>query len=87
MGATTNIGFLGEIYKRRKSIMLGMNGVAVARHGPILKDNEATGSGKIFKYLQGLPDTIHNLKKNAEVNKNPQTPYFTVFIFNLREFI
>ena len=46
------------ISKFCKFMILGVNGVAVARHGPILKDNEATGSGKVFKYLPGLRDTI-----------------------------
>ena len=31
-----------------------MNMVAMARHGLILNDNEATGSGKVSKYLPGL---------------------------------
>ncbi len=46
-----------------------MNGVAVARRGPILNDNEAMGSGKVFKYLPGLWDTIRNSKNVAEVQK------------------
>ena len=37
-----------------------MNGVAVAHHWPISKDNEAMGSGKGFKNLRAYSDTIKN---------------------------
>ena len=37
-------------------MILGLNEVAVARHGLISKDNEATGLSKVFKYLPGLRD-------------------------------
>ena len=47
-----------------------MNGVTVARHGPILKDNEAMGSGKVFKYLRGLQDTIRKFNYLASENPN-----------------
>ena len=40
-------------------VILGTNLVAMARHGLILKDNEATGSGKVLKYLLDLPDTVN----------------------------
>ena len=36
----------------------GLNGIAVARFGLILKHNEATGSRKLSRYLRGLRDTI-----------------------------
>ena len=39
-------------------IILGMNGVAMARHGLILWQNEATGSRKVFRYLPGLRDAV-----------------------------
>ena len=35
-----------------------MNGVATARHGPILRQNGAAGSRKVFKCLPGLRDTV-----------------------------
>ncbi len=41
--------------------VLGAKWVAVARHGLILWENEATGSRKVFKYLPGLCDTILRL--------------------------
>ena len=49
-------------YKRNikppKYIVRGLNGVAVAQNGLILGEDEATGSGKVSGYLQGLRDTI-----------------------------
>ena len=57
-----------------------MNEVAVARHGPILKDNEATGLRKVFKYLPGLRDVITKSKMGAK-STNPKTPCFTVFLY------
>ena len=56
-------------------IISGMNRVPMARHGLILRENEATGSRKVFKYLPGLRDTI-KLKKYCQSPKNPKTPYF-----------
>ena len=44
-------------------MILGMNGIAVARNGPRLWENDATGSGKVFKYLPGLWEAIKNSKK------------------------
>ena len=45
-----------DLQVRTKFAISGTNVVAMARHGPILKDNEATGSGKVFKYLPDLQD-------------------------------
>ena len=39
---------------------LGVNGTAVAPHGLILSENEATASRKVLKCLLGLQDTISN---------------------------
>ena len=39
-------------------IVLGMNWVAMGRHGLILKDNEATGLRKVSGCLPDLWDTI-----------------------------
>ena len=66
--------------EHRKLVVSGTNVVAMARHGPILKDNEATGSGKVFRYLPGLRDTIKNRKWPAK-SQNPKTLYFTVFSY------
>ena len=44
----------------------GTNVVAMAPHGPILNDNEAMGSGKVFKYLRSLQDTIKTSKMAAK---------------------
>ena len=46
-----------------------MNGVAMARHGLILWQNEATGSRKVSRYLPGLWDAILNSKMTAKVEK------------------
>ena len=57
--------------EHRKFVILEMNEVPMARHGLILKDNEAMGSGKVFKYLPGLRDVIFVSKIIAKVkNKN-----------------
>ena len=70
-----------------KFTIRGMKGVAMARHGPILKDNEATGSGKVFKYLPGLRDTIKKSKMAAKVQKyrNPGNyrNYIYIYIYKL----
>ena len=39
-------------------MILGMNGIAVARNGLILWENDAVGSRKVFKYLRGLWEAI-----------------------------
>ena len=56
-----------------------MNVVAMARHGPILKDNEATGSGKVFKYLPGLRDTTKKSKMAAKAQKSKNTVFYRIF--------
>ena len=55
-----------------ESIVLGMNGVAMARNGPILWENDATGSRKVFKYLPDLWEAIKNskIKENVQKRKN-----------------
>ena len=63
-------------------VILGMNEVAVARHGPILKDNEATGSGKVFKYLPGLRDAQTNSKNAAKVKKNKNPGFYRIFLYS-----
>ena len=57
-GAGRALGVCLGCRGHRELVILGMNGIAVARHGPILKDNEAMGSGKVFRYLRGFRDTI-----------------------------
>ena len=47
----------------QKDIILGLNGVAMARHGLILWENGATGSRKLSKCLWGLKHIIKNIKK------------------------
>ena len=47
-----------EVQVRKNEVILGMNGVAMDRHGLILWENEATGSRKVFRYLPGLREAI-----------------------------
>ena len=51
-----------EVQVRKKSlkfeVILGVNGVAMDRHGLILWENEATGSRKVFRYLLDLREAI-----------------------------
>ena len=50
-------------------MILGLNGVAVARHGPILADSEATGSRKLSRYLPDLREAIFD-QKNQKITEN-----------------
>ncbi len=47
-----------------------MNGVAMARHGLILWENDVTSSRKVFKYLWGLRDAV---KTSKIVKKDPKS--------------
>ena len=66
-----------------KSVIWGVNGVAVARHGPILKDNEATGSRNVFKYIPGLRDTTTKSKMAAKVQQSKNTVFYYIFLYRL----
>ena len=66
----------------RKLIVLGMNEVAVGRHGLILRENEATGARKVFRYLRGLRDTIKKSKKVVRIQKTKKSqilPYILIY--------
>ena len=43
---------------RKSEVFSDMNGVAMARHGLILWENEATSSEKVSRYLLDLRDAI-----------------------------
>ena len=43
-----------------------MNGVAVARTGLILWENDATDSRKVFRWLRGFWEAIKNKKLNKD---------------------
>ncbi len=47
----------------------------MARHGPILRENEATASAKLFKQLPGPPGPVFEPKTTAKVKhlKNLKT--------------
>ena len=51
----------------------------MARHGPILKDNEATGLRKVFKYLPGLRDAKKKSKMAAKVQKSKNPVFYRIF--------
>ena len=50
---------------------MGVNGVPVAPHGLIFGQNEATPSGKLFKYLPGPPGPVFGPKiaKRTKIQK------------------
>ena len=48
-------------------MILDANGGGVARNGPILWENDATGSRKVSRWLRGLRDTIKTSKMTAKV--------------------
>ena len=57
-------------------IRSGLNGVAVARHGPILNHSEATGSRKVSRYLPDLRDTIFDkIDKISKTKFSRTSPY------------
>ena len=59
-------------------VALGMNGDAVARNGPILWENDATGSRNVSRYLLGLWDTINKLKMTAKVTKSKHSAFYHI---------
>ena len=58
--------FLGS----QNLIFWGLNGVVVGRHGDILKDNEAMGSGKVSGCLPDLWDTIEYQNMTSNIKKS-----------------
>ena len=49
---------ISEVEVRKVEVMLGVNGVAMDRHGLILWENEATGSRKLLRCLLDLWEVI-----------------------------
>ncbi len=66
MGPTTKSG----LPRTNKLIFVGMNGVAMARHGLILSQDEATSLRKVFECLLDLWDAILNSIITAKVPKS-----------------
>ncbi len=68
-----------------KSVILVTNGVAMARHGPILGEIEATPSGELLKHLPGPPGPVFGLKITNKVENlgKSQIPVFS----RLRELV
>ena len=63
-------------------MILGLNGVVVARHGLILRENEATGVRKVFRYPRDLRDSVTNSKKVVRTQKSKKNPRFTVYLYS-----
>ena len=63
-----------------KSIKKCGNGVAMARHGPILGQNEATATRSIFKCLPALRNTIFISQIAANVKKSPNPVFLYVWV-------
>ena len=63
-----------------KSIKIVMNGVPVARHGPILREKEATASGRFFKHLPGPPRPGFGQKTVSKI-RNPQNLFSPLNIY------
>ncbi len=55
-----------DVQVRESLVIWGVNGVGMDWHGLTLRENEAAGSGKVFKYVPGLRDTIFISKMPAE---------------------
>ena len=68
--------WVGEL---KKTIILGLNGVAVARHGPILGENGAVGSRRVFRYLPDLREAIKKSKMADKVKKYKNTVFYRIF--------
>ena len=71
-----------KVEKGVKFMVLVTNMVAVARHGLILKDGEATRSRKVLKYLTGHREVKQNQKISLK-SKHLKIQYFTVFLYEL----
>jgi len=71
---------LTEVSGREKVMILGVNGVGVARYGLILWENDATGSRKVFKYLPGLREAITK-PKNTKHIKIKISDIFILWVF------
>ncbi len=59
--------------------IFGTNGVAMARNGPILWENDATGSTKVFRYLSDLWEAIKNSKVEEKVQKQKNDVNYRIF--------
>ena len=50
-----------DVEVRRNLVVSGVTGGVVERHGLILRENDATGVRKVFKYLPDLRDLVNKL--------------------------
>ena len=65
-----------------KVVIFGMNGVAVARNGPILWENDATRSRMVFKYLPGLWEAIKKSNKYKISGNGEMSVNFSIFEYS-----
>ena len=70
---------MSALPRARKCIILGTNGAAVDRHGPILSQNGATSLRKLFKYLPGLRGIIliSDFPKRRQITKSRKLHTFS----------
>ena len=64
-------------------MILGLNGVAVAPHGPILDDSEAMGSRKLSRYLPDLQKAIFDQTNQKMFKPIQNTINFRIFVYVL----
>ena len=57
-----------------------MNGVAMARNGLILWENDATGSRKVSRYLPDLWEAIKKSKIAAKIRKYKNAVNYRIFV-------
>ena len=65
-----------------KVVIFGMNGVAVARNGLILWENDATGSRKVFRWLRGLWEAIKKSKIGKKSGNGEMTVNYSIFEYS-----
>ena len=82
MGKSFQTYVIGDIKYQKVEVISGMNGVATARHGLILWENEATGSRKLPKYLPGLQDIILCPKLLDKVPKSEKSPNPVNYVYS-----
>ena len=63
----------------RNQVISELNGVVVARDGLILRENEATGSRKVSRYLPGLWDVFLRPQNKNKTGHLTKTFEFSVF--------
>ena len=71
-----------DVEVQRNLVVSGVNGVVVDRHGLILRENDATGVRKVFRYLPGLRDLVTKSNMGSKVQTSEKicfSVYFCIF--------